>query len=190
MARLGARRLGGSNTAAWEDVHHARFPGATLRDARIPENLAKRMSMPGIALRILVPALLMLTGCSGTFEREWKTAASRSKPDAFSGRWEGAWRSAKHRNAGGRLRCVMTPIAANRYEARFKADWMMFSSTYATIFDAQRKGRELHFRGSENLGRLFGGVYTFEGRATPEHFSASYDSSYDRGTFEMGRPAR
>ncbi|MHA3770055.1 hypothetical protein ACXR0O_00795 [Verrucomicrobiota bacterium sgz303538] len=148
------------------------------------------MNLPGFALRILLPALVLLSGCSSTFDRKWNAAATRPRKDEFSGRWEGTWTSAKHRNSGGRLRCVMTPIGATQYHASFKADWMMFSSTYETIFVSQRKGKELHFRGKEDLGPLYGGVYKFEGRATPEHFNATYDSSYDRGRFEMGRAIR
>ena len=45
----------------------------------------------------------------------------------------------------------------------------------------------MEFSGQKDLGSLFGGLYTFKGNATPQRFTASYDSSYDRGTFEMRR---
>ncbi len=148
------------------------------------------MSPAVFVLRLLLPLVLVTAGCSTGFEREWKKAAVRPPADPFAGRWEGQWVSAKHRNADGRLRGILTPISPTRYHARFKADWMIFSSSYKTVFDTRRKGNEIFFRGSEDLGALFGGVYTFEGRATPEHFNATYDSSYDTGTFEMRRVAR
>lgn len=148
------------------------------------------MMRNAVLFRVLLPLFLLLGGCSTKFERDWQRAAARPERDPFAGRWEGEWRSAKHRNADGRLRCLLTPIAPQRYHARFKAEWMIFKSTYSTVFAAQRKGNEITFRGAENLGPLFGGVYTFTGKATPERFSATYDSSYDTGTFEMGRPGR
>lgn len=148
------------------------------------------MSRIAFFCRGILPSILLLAGCSTKFDREWKRAAARPERDPFAGRWEGKWVSAKHRNADGRLRCLLTPIAPERYQANFKADWMIFTSTYSTVFDAQRKGNEITFRGSENLGPLFGGVYTLAGKATPEQFTATYDSSYDTGTFEMRRPGR
>lgn len=138
---------------------------------------------------LLVLALGVMAGCSTGFEREWQKAALRPSTDRFGGRWEGQWVSSKHRNADGRLRGIFTPVSPTRYHARFKADWMIFSSSYATVFDAQKKGNGLVVQGSEDLGPLFGGVYTFKGQVNPDHFTATYDSSYDTGTFEM-RPLK
>jgi hypothetical protein len=131
----------------------------------------------------------MLAGCTTGFDREWKSAAATRQSDPFAGRWEGSWLSQKHRKAGGRLQCVLTPADAVHYRAAFKAHWLIFTSSYATVFQAEHRDGELRFRGSENLGAIFGGTYTFEGRATPRHFSAKYDSSYDHGVFEMARVA-
>ena len=82
----------------------------------------------------------------------------------------------------------MIPQGKDSYRAEFKAHWLAFSSTYSVNFRTETRRGEVHFQGEHDLGRLFGGVYSFIGRATPEHFRASYDSSYDRGVFEMSRP--
>ncbi len=134
--------------------------------------------------------LLVLSGCA-SFERTW-TAHRVEGHDAFTGRWEGKWTSAKHHTAsgaasGGRLRCILTKQDARHYEAQFRANWLSFASSYTVPLQAERHGGELRIRGEHNLGALLG-VYKYDGRVTPAHFHASYDSSYDRGAFEMVRP--
>jgi hypothetical protein len=142
----------------------------------------------------LALSMLLLAGCA-SFERDWKAAEHRSafaKSDAFTGRWDGRWTSAKHRTrdgyAGGRLRCLLTKVDDRRYEARFKANWMIFATSYRTVLGVERHGRELQLAGEHPLSSMFGGVYKYAGRVTPERFTATYDSSYDSGKFEMQRP--
>lgn len=136
-------------------------------------------------------AVLAVSGCS-SFERDWRAARATPARDPFGGPWEGRWTSAIHgqpaKRAGGRLRCIFTPLEAQRYRADFKANWMAFASSYRVVFRTERQGRILRFRGGQDLGALFGGVYRYEGRITPERFVASYDSSYDQGRFELTRP--
>ncbi len=155
------------------------------------------MKTPRISHLAIALSALVLSGCA-SFERDWKAAERRpetrsvEKSDAFTGRWDGRWTSAKHRTSdgysGGRLRCILTKIDDHHYEARFKANWMIFASGYTTVFDVERHGRELHLEGQHALMPLFGGVYRYKGRVTPERFMATYDSAYDHGTFEMRRP--
>ena len=141
-------------------------------------------------------ALLALSGCA-SFEREWKADRQReiadSKPAPFAGRWDGRWTSARHTApsggpAGGRLRCILTQTDDRHYRAKFKANWMIFASGYSVVFQTERRGGALLIRGDHDIGALFGGIYRYGGRITPSRFSATYDSSYDRGTFEMARP--
>ena len=143
-------------------------------------------------------ATLALSGCA-SFERDWKTAARQpaphnfSKVDKFTGRWEGRWTSAKHRLSsgeptGGRLRCLLTKLDDHRYEAKFKANWMVFASSYTMALQVERRARELRLKGEHEVSAMFGGTYRYAGRITPQRFSASYDSSYDHGAFEMTRP--
>lgn len=137
---------------------------------------------------VLLGVVLSLTGCAGRFEKAWREADRPPSNDPLAGRWDGAWRSEKHKGHGGRLRGVMIPKGENLYRAEFKANWLAFSSTYSVDFRTEMRRGELHFQGEHDLGRLYGGIYSFIGRATPEHFRASYESSYDRGIFEMTRP--
>jgi hypothetical protein len=113
---------------------------------------------------------------------------------AFEGAWDGQWTSEKHRlpsgePAGGRLRCIFTRLDDAHYRARFYANWLVFATGYESTFETVRRGGALAFRGTHDLGAVFGGVYRYEGQATAEHFSASFASKYDHGRFEMRRPA-
>ncbi|MGB8169575.1 MAG: hypothetical protein WCF18_18890 [Chthoniobacteraceae bacterium] len=143
---------------------------------------------------------LLLSACS-SFEREWKRAPGRSaakpaaaKADPFGGAWDGGWTSEKHRlpsgPAGGRLRCIFTHLDDAHYRARFHADWLCFATGYEVTFETRRRGDVLIFRGDQDLGAIFGGIYRYDGRVTPTHFSASFASRYDYGRFEMTRPTR
>ena len=148
--------------------------------------------------RLLCLALLgwalVLAGCS-SFNRDFKAASppaatAARKADPFSGPWDGQWKSVDHKAAGGRLRCLFTRVDAAHYKARFRANWLFFASGYELTFQTKRRGDLLFFEGQHDLGLLFGGVYRYQGRATPEHFSATYTSKYDDGSFEMKRPTQ
>jgi hypothetical protein len=130
---------------------------------------------------------LISASCAG-FHQEWERAGQKKSRDSFEGRWEGRWTSAKHKGSGGSLQCVLTKLEERQYRGRFRAGWLSFHGTYSAVFQAERRGRELRFKGDRDLGPLAGGNYHFEGWATSEQFRASYDSSYDRGIFEMSRP--
>lgn len=142
------------------------------------------------------------SACS-SYEGKWKDAGHAERffgngyvarpRDPFVGRWEGRWTSNRHRTrdgyAGGRLRCIFRKVDDRHYEARFKANWMIFASSYRTVLDAERRGGVLQLVGEHRLASVFGGgVYKYSGRVTPERFSARYDAAYDSGTFEMRRP--
>ncbi len=158
--------------------------------------------MIALSFRRLFPvvaalSVLAFSGCA-SFERDWKNAERRpelrnlAQTDVFTGRWDGRWTSAKHQTrtgpAGGRLRCLLTKLDERRYEARFKANWMIFASSYTTIFQVEPRRGELGLKGEHQMAAMFGGNYRYAGRVTPRLFSASYDSSYDQGTFAMVRP--
>ena len=143
---------------------------------------------------VLTGWALVLGGCA-SFNREWQGAAHRpiAKADPFGGRWDGQWTSEKHRlpsgPGGGRLRCIFTRLDAAHYRAQFHANWLCFATGYAVTFETQRHGGVLAFRGQQDLGAIFGGVYRYDGLVTPQHFGASFASNYDHGRFEMHRPA-
>ena len=146
------------------------------------------------AFTLALCALLALSGCA-SFERDWSAERKREgaggKRDPFAGRWDGRWMSASHLTrsdfAGGRLRCILSQTDERHYLAKFRANWMIFASGYTVVFETERRGGALQIRGEHDIGPLFGGVYRYAGRITPARFSATYDSSYDRGAFELAR---
>ena len=146
-----------------------------------------RVSLLRLALLVFAFAF---TACS-SFDQEWRRAAITPAADKFSGRWEGHWTSAKHAGSGGRLQCLLSPLASSSerdqrtYRAFFKAHWLIFSSSYVVPLRATERDGQLRFEGSHALPALVGGVYRFKGSATTQRFLSSYDSSYDQGRFEM-----
>lgn len=137
-------------------------------------------SLPAVVLA------LCLSACS-TFDRDWQQAQATASKDSFSGAWEGRWKSTKHRAADGRLRAILSRVDARSYRARFQAQWLAFTSTYALTLEAQLRGETLIFHGHHDLGALFGGKYRYEGTAARGDFRAIYDSRYDQGAFTMSR---
>ena len=140
---------------------------------------------------IAVLSSILLCGCS-TFNAEWREAAKTPSPtNDIAGRWEGRWLS----NVNGhneKLRALITPVDTNHYDVKFRAaykKWITIHFGYTVRMEvtADTNG-SVTFRGSEDLGFLAGGIYTYAGRATPTNFYSTYDSKYDRGTFQMGRP--
>lgn len=131
----------------------------------------------------------LLAGCS-SFNREWKAAMRQPIPqNELAGPWEGHWVS----DANGhndRLRCVITEESTNRYKADFHANYKkVFHFGYAVPLEVRRNGETFEFSGEADLGKLAGGVYTYEGSATGTNFFSKYHSKYDHGKFEMSRPA-
>ncbi|HVK59802.1 MAG TPA: hypothetical protein VM735_13535 [Candidatus Kapabacteria bacterium] len=138
----------------------------------------------------LLAAVFLFTGCSATFNREYKAATAQPIPTTdISGPWEGNWLSDKNGHTG-KLRAVFRQTGANEYDAYFHATfWKIFRASYRVPLKADEKGGRVSLSGEQNLGRLSGGVYTYEGEATPATFFCTYKSKYDHGTFEMKRPA-
>ena len=138
---------------------------------------------------------LMLALCTGgcsTFNRDWRSAAAAPPPEnAFSGRWEGSWLSAVNGHHG-KLRCLVTPIDGSQFRARFKATyWKIFRVSYAVNMQgAPESAGALNFRGETDLGWWGGGVYRYDGNATPTNFFSIYQSKYDHGTFRLTRPEK
>ncbi len=133
--------------------------------------------------------LLLTTGCSTAFKRDWKTATAQPAPtDSIAGPWEGTWLS--HKNGhNGRLRCILTPETPDRYRAQFHAQYKRILSFGYTVPLTVRSGHGTNsFHGEANLGRLAGGVYTYDGYASPTNFSSTYKSKHDHGVFQMRRP--
>lgn len=140
------------------------------------------LSLAGILL-----TLLLCGGCS--FSRAWNQAGQTPPAlNSIEGRWEGRWLS-DHNGHTGRLRCVLSHKEDSTYSAYFRATyWKIFRYSYRVDLAFEQRDGVWHFRGDENLGWFAGGVYRYEGKVTSTNFHSTYESKYDHGTFEMGRP--
>jgi len=132
--------------------------------------------------------LLVVCGCS-SFNRDWKQAERQPTPaNSIEGRWEGRWLSDTNGHRGA-LRSLITMEGDDRCTARFRATYgKVFRFSYSVSLEIQPHYGGWEFNGEENLGKLAGGVYYYEGRASPTNFFSTYRSKYDGGIFEMHRP--
>ena len=146
-------------------------------------------------LLLLVIAALTFTGCSA-FNYEWRQAVNKpAVTNDINGRWEGRWVS-KASGHQDKMRALISKADTNHYDVKFHAAYQSETFKFITVHFGYTVRMEamagtngsVAFRGSENLGPLAGGVYTYEGYADPTNFCSAYDSKYDRGTFEMKRP--
>lgn len=135
-----------------------------------------------------VLTVVLLCGCS-SFNRDWRKAAQQPAPaNSIEGRWEGSWTSGSNAHTGN-LRCLLTREEGARYQARFRATYgKIFHFSYTTPLTVQEHGDGWEFNGESNLGKMAGGVYYYEGRASTTNFFSTYKSKYDHGVFEMRRP--
>ena len=69
------------------------------------------------AAALFLSIALLTTGCS-SFNRAWRNPPAQSA--GIAGRWEGRWQSARTPHSG-KLRAILTPQTAERYDARFHA---------------------------------------------------------------------
>jgi len=141
--------------------------------------------------RICATTLLFLVcvcGCS-TFNRDWRQAAASRQPEnSVEGRWEGQWRS-EVTGHNGKLRCLMVRETNSLYQARFRATYSrILRFSYTVPLEMQPHDVGWEFSGEANLGKLAGGTYYYEGRATLTNLISTYRSKYDHGIFELQRP--
>jgi hypothetical protein len=132
--------------------------------------------------------LLVVCGCS-TFNRDWKKAAQQPPPtNSIEGQWEGRWSSETNGHSGA-LRCLISLAGRDRCTARFRATYAkVLRFSYSVPLEIQPHYDGWEFDGEEDLGKLAGGVYYYEGRASPTNLFSIYRSKYDHGVFEMHRP--
>ena len=130
----------------------------------------------------------LFCGCS-TFTYDWRQAANQPTPtNDITGRWDGSW-SSKANGHRGALRCLVTQRADGGFDARYRATYQrVLTFSYTVPLGPQSDADTAGFRGEADLGWLAGGLYKYEGHANPTNFFSTYDSKYDRGTFQMTRP--
>lgn len=147
-----------------------------------------------LCLRLIALSLAVsLTACS-SFDRSWKEAATNPAKE----RWDGRWTSRKHITgsgapAGGRLRAVTETAADGKMTAHILANWLAFSTDYTVAFQPKGKsqaGPRREYSGTHELSKIFGGTYQYDLTREGDHMTARYDSSYDKGKFDLHRVTR
>src|SRR5690349_19941502 len=136
------------------------------------------------ALLLFLP---WLGGCS-SFQRQWREAAGQpTSSDDITGCWEGTWQNTNNDHQD-KMRAILSRVSESEYQARFHAKYKkILSFTYGTTFRGGWTNHEFLFHGEEDLGKLAGGLYKYEGRISPTNFFSTYDSRYDTGTFTLKR---
>ena len=147
-------------------------------------------------------SLALVAGCSSYNKRFAYSARSDVKHLVHEGAYAGRWTSAANSAWGGDLRCILTKLENpgcgrgdhSPYRAEFHAKWHGLSSTHTVILQtnpgARRRtgGGVLDFEGTSKLRTIIGaGTYMCKGTLGNDTMRACYDSTYDRGTFEMTR---
>lgn len=95
------------------------------------------------------------------------------------------------------MRALIAKMDTNHYDVKFRAAYKFETFKFITAhfgYTVRMETRpstneDVAFHGSEDLGKLAGGVYTYEGHANATNFFSTYKSKYDRGVFEMRRPS-
>jgi hypothetical protein len=132
--------------------------------------------------------LCLGTGCT-SFHHEWRKASRSPAPtDSYLGRWEGEWLSAKNGHHG-KLRCLLgEDSSSTQFRAHFRATYAsVLPFSYAAALTGAVTNGVVQFTGESDLGKFGGGVYKYSGSANATHFSCTYESKYDHGTFQMSR---
>lgn len=152
------------------------------------------MTMKHLPLSVLALILaLSVSSCSTPFQRDWKTTAAApvtTAPKNVAGSWQGTWKSEATGHQG-TLKAVVSEVSnkENTYAFNYHATWSnLFSATFQSEHTAQPQGKNFVLTGHHDLGFLFGGVYHYEGTATPTLLKCRYRSKLDHGVFELQRP--
>lgn len=130
-------------------------------------------------------AVSSLTGCA--FDRVWSEAQNYSYPEhELAGCWEGTWQS-DYNGHHGSLRAIITKENEGVYNAHFKATFaLIIPYEFEIPFLVSNDGEIYTFEGTQDLGRLAGGVYTYNGTASSTDFRSFYNATNkDHGTFTM-----
>jgi len=132
--------------------------------------------------------VLLLCGCS-SFNRAWQQAGTQpASTNSVTGRWEGRWLSDANGHNGA-LRCIVSEREDGLYDARFRATYMkVLKFGYTVPLSVVESNGVWQFTGQEDLGSMAGGMYHYEGHASPTEFRSTYRSESDHGVFEMTRP--
>jgi len=132
---------------------------------------------------------VLLSSCSLSFKREWKAALKNGPQTGIEGAWEGTWKSDANGHHG-RLRSVVGPKKnqAGDHSFHYHATWAgILSGSYRADHRVRTEKGHLVFQGEHQMPGWAGGLYTYSGTVKGDEFSAQYECSMDKGTFQMKR---
>lgn len=139
---------------------------------------------------LLVIAFVLLPSCGAIrFHRAWSDFEPAQSVTGMEGRWKGEWRSEWNGHSGG-LRCLMTRQEDGRYLAWFYSTYagLLFFQYETVLAVTAEEAGAIRFEGEQDLGKAIGGVYRYDGEATQERFTATFQAENgDHGVFEMER---
>ncbi len=137
----------------------------------------------------LALALICLSSCSLSFNREWRAARKDGPKAGVEGAWQGTWKSDVNGHHGS-LRCVVGPVKNKEGDHCFHyhATWAhIFSGAYRADHRVTARKDSATFTGQHDMPEWAGGRYTYCGTVKGDSFSACYQCAKDKGTFEMKR---
>jgi hypothetical protein len=141
-------------------------------------------SRRAVIIVVLAAALAIQAGATAPAP---KAPPAAPAIDLLVGTWEGSWSSAST-GMSGSLTCIVTRTADGKYVAAFSAIFgRIFTHKSTVTLNVQTDTDPWTFKGSEDLGFLSGGVYTYEGHSDGKEFLSTYDSTFDKGIFKMTR---
>jgi hypothetical protein len=138
---------------------------------------------------LLSLTVLALCSCSSSFRREWKEALQQPPGSGVVGAWEGQWKSDSNGHHG-RLRCVVSPAKNEQgdHSFHYHATWAgILSGAYRAEHRVVPQKKDATFTGQHDMPSWAGGRYTYGGKIVGDEFSACYQCSMDKGTFQMRR---
>ena len=140
-------------------------------------------------VRSISHLLAALVSNASEFKRRWnQDTPAPSASNGLQGRWEGEWLSEANGHHGA-LRCVLARDEGGDYQATFHAVYGgILRVSYTVPLHGQCSDGKLQLEGSQDIGALAGGVYTYQGEANEKEFDCTYRCKYDHGTFRM-KPA-
>ena len=148
-----------------------------------------RRPVSRLALATVALTLLWSSGCSALsgFHRDFNSPCSCANGEGLAGCWEGCWES-HCTGHHGKLQAIITQVDETHYCARFHGTFFKFLPfEYYMLLTATPDAERYALAGQKDLGKLAGGVYRYQGRATSTDFLANYTSCKDRGVFVMRR---
>jgi hypothetical protein len=128
----------------------------------------------------------LLSSCSVSFDRDWRTAVAAGPKPGVEGAWSGTWQSEATGHTG-KLRCVVGPAQKSEHDFHYHATWSFLSGAYHAKHLVTQTATGSKFQGQHRMPDWAGGLYTYQGTIQGDDFHAKYQCAKDRGSYTMKR---